>query len=217
MTCPDCGCAGNPYAQFTPEHRVWAKAQEHGRAAAALEGYQDAPGLDGDYTENDLLRDAGWVPHDGTDLRDDLIGQYRNDAAAAFHDEAERRFGLADSLNDRMDFDHVITVAADGSVADAEGVYAPELLMGTDGDGSILAEHEAAYVADAERQGWRLLSGWTGQHGYRGIGMHASEFVGGRLAEHIIANPGTYVVIAIQTDDDAEPDGWAIACREGGE
>ena len=229
MTCNNCGCEpelsrkaidsrpqseGNPYTAYTPESRVWEIARQHGRAAAALEGYQDAPGLDGDYTENDLLRDADWVPHDGTDLREDLIAQYRNDAAAAFHDEAERRIRLADSLNDRMEFDHVITVAADGTVADAKGVYAPELLMGTDGDGSILAEHEADYVGRSELQGWRLLSGWTGQYGYRGIGMHTSEFVGGGLAEHIIANPGTYVVIDIQTDDDAPPDGWAIAYCE---
>jgi hypothetical protein len=114
---------GNPYAQYTPESRVWAKAQEHGKAAASWVfgpefsegGYQrilaglregdpavldslspDSPRLVTDggseegYTESALLHDAGWVPHDGTDLQDELISQYQLESRAAFEHEVER-------------------------------------------------------------------------------------------------------------------------------
>lgn len=63
---------------------------------------------------------------------------------------------------------------------------------------------------------WSLLTGWTGQSGYRGVVMHASEYVGGALAGHITENPGLYVVISVETDDDSEDAaGWAIAYRPG--
>ena len=227
-TCAQCGCGhedpsgslphadGNPYPQYTPEHRIWAIATRHGKAAAAAEGYQNAPDLAGDYGENQLLADADWVPHDGTALRDELVGQYRNNATAAFHEEAERRQELADSLNDEMDFDHPVTVGPDGTVRDADrGIYAPELIMFTDEDGQAEPGSDEELQRQARASGWELLTGWTGQHAYRGPVMHPSEFVGGRLAEHIIATPGTYVVTAVETDDgDDEPAGWAIAYRE---
>jgi hypothetical protein len=111
--------SGNPYAQYTPEHRVWAIAQTHGKAAASwvvdgstsavsarglVKGIEDGdpamldsirePGLSGeyagDYTEDQLMTDAGWVPHDGTDLRDDLASQYNQEVSAAFWHEVER-------------------------------------------------------------------------------------------------------------------------------
>ena len=123
--------------------------------------------------------------------------------------------GCGQDLKDAMDFDHPVRIDADGMVHDrVDGVWAPELMMGTDGDGSVLAEHEAEYVADAERQGWQLLTGWTGQYGYHGVVMHPSEFVGGRLADHIRETPGIYVVISVETDDDDEDAaGWAVAHR----
>jgi hypothetical protein len=110
---------GNPYIQYTPEHRVWAIAQEHGKAAASwvtdgntpqetyryfLRGIEDGdpavmdsirtPELSGEhgdeYTEDALMADAGWVPHDGTDLRDELASQYNDEVSAAFWHEVER-------------------------------------------------------------------------------------------------------------------------------
>jgi hypothetical protein len=117
-----------------------------------------------------------------------------------------------DKLNDVMEFDHVVQVGEGGAVTDAEGVYAPELHMETDDDGQILDAHERDYIEQARRQGWQLLTGWTGQYGYRGPVMHSSEFVGGALAEHILETPGTYVVTAVETDD--EPAGWVVAYRE---
>lgn len=51
--------------------------------------------------------------------------------------------------------------------------------------------------------------------------MHASEYIGGKLARDILATPGLYVAVvsyATLEDDDPEPDdsiaGWAIAYRE---
>lgn len=122
-----------------------------------------------------------------------------------------------DDLNDVMEFDHPVMVDENGVVHDhLPGVYAPELIMATDGDGQILDEHEADFIEQAKRQGWQLLSGWTGQHGYRGVVMHPSEFVGGALADHIRETPGTYVVVSVECDDDTGhdiPAGWAVAYR----
>jgi len=109
----------NPYFPYTPEHRVWEIAQQKGKAAASwvfdgnttLDTYQhvqkgilegdpavmDAyrtPSLSGeyadDYSEDDLMKDAGWVPHDGTDLRDSLAHQFEDEASDAFWHEVER-------------------------------------------------------------------------------------------------------------------------------
>lgn len=109
MTCANCGCDGNPYAEYTPEHRVWAVAQEHGKAAASwvfdgntpestyrtvFKGIRDGDpeimdglnprSLRGAYTEQELLSDAGWVPHDGTMLASELVGQYDQETVDAF-------------------------------------------------------------------------------------------------------------------------------------
>jgi hypothetical protein len=120
------------------------------------------------------------------------------------------------TLNEIMDFDSPIRVEADGTITETvPGVYAPELYMSVDEDGQILDSGEADYIAEAKRQGWQLLAGWTGQHGYRGPVMHASEYIGGALETHIRTTPGIYVVISVETDDDDEnAAGWAIAYRE---
>lgn len=118
-------------------------------------------------------------------------------------------------LNDRMDFDHVVRVDDDGILHDNEGSHAPELIMFVDEDGQALPDSDAELHRQAESAGWRLEHGWTGQYGYAGPVMHPSEYVGGALAEHIIATPGEWVVTAVETDgDDGEPAGWAIAFRE---
>lgn len=102
----------------------------------------------------------------------------------------------AANLNDVMEFEHVIVVHDDGTVTDAPaGVYAPSL-MDEDLDGGD----------------WTLLDGFSGQYRYSGPVMHASEFIGGRMAEHILATPGTYVaVVSEDPDGDDEPVGWAVA------
>jgi hypothetical protein len=245
--CPHCGCdhAESTYAENTPEYRVWKQAQNKGKAAAswvfdgnttkptflqALKWISDGDpqmetleprSLRGDYTDEQLLADAGWVPHDGTDLRDDLIAQYDQDTVAAFWHEVEKiardqtePVTEPGKLNGVMEFDHVIRVKDGSRVAEPEGIHAPELYMSTADDGQILDEHERDYREQAERQGWQLLTGWTGQHGYRGLVMHPSEYVGGNLAEHILGRPGDYVAVTVETDDGQGLAGWAIAYRE---
>lgn len=119
------------------------------------------------------------------------------------------------SLNDQMDFDHVIRITDDGTVADAPGEYAPEVVVecADDDAGSITAEAEAEMVRNVERQGWELMTGYTSQYGYRGPIMHASEHVGGDLERDIRATPGLYVVvepIGMYTSEE-QAIGWVVA------
>jgi hypothetical protein len=110
---------GNPYTAYTPESRVFEIALTHGQQAATealagakpdVQGYRellaripvlrtrpsasdpklrrdDLPG----YSQADLMSHAGWVPHDGTDLRDELSEQYERHARTSFWNEVERR------------------------------------------------------------------------------------------------------------------------------
>lgn len=116
--------------------------------------------------------------------------------------------GNGDTLNSLMEMSHVIRVDADGMVHnDVRDVLAPEINMQTDDDGQILAEHDAELIADLERQGWTAETGWTGQYGNcKGDPvMHESEFIGGSLAEHIIATPGYWVACAVDVDSEVCP------------
>lgn len=117
------------------------------------------------------------------------------------------------ALNKVMEFDHPVVVDEHGNVTDApDNVYAPEIYVDTDEDGQILAEHESEMIRYVESQGWTLLTGYTGQYGHNGPMMHASEFIGGGMAEDILGEPGTYVTLVIETFDDSEDAaGWAVA------
>lgn len=118
-------------------------------------------------------------------------------------------------LNALMEFDHVIRVHADGTVTEPRDVHAPEIYVDTDGDGSILAEHDREMIAMVKRQGWALMDGYSGQQGYSGPIMHPSEFIGGGLERDIMATPGDYVALVVETnDDDDELAGWAVARRD---
>jgi hypothetical protein len=99
-------------------------------------------------------------------------------------------------LNDRMEFDHVVRVHPDGSVTDADGVYAPEL---HDGELSTLDTR------------WALMDGYSRQDRYSGPIMHTSEFIGGGMERDILGAPGLYVALVDYPSDDTEPDGWAVA------
>lgn len=110
------------------------------------------------------------------------------------------------SLNDQMDFDHVIRVDEQGNVSDAEGINAPDLF-----DGELVGND------------WTLLAGYSGQDRYSGPIMHNSEFIGGQMERDILARPGLYVSLVCYWDnsDDEAPDaenpyveGWAVAFRE---
>lgn len=118
----------------------------------------------------------------------------------------------ADNLTDVLGFDTgAIEIHEDGTVTDADE-YAPELYMEVDADGQSIHADDSDLHSQAEAQGWELLTGWTGQSGYRGPVMHASEYLGGRLAEYILETPGIYRAVVVEVEGDPEnPAGWAIA------
>jgi hypothetical protein len=108
------------------------------------------------------------------------------------------------TLNDRMEFDHVVRVDTEGRVTDAPEWWAPSLNDGELDDGGA---------------GWELLGGYSGQYGYPGPIMHTSEYIGGAMERDILARPGLYVsLVDYVTSDDAdespEPAGWAVAYLE---
>ena len=115
-----------------------------------------------------------------------------------------------DNLNEFMDFDRPIRVHADGSVSDAVGEYAPEVIVTCDDDGQISADDDAGMVRYLEAQGWAVLNGYSGQYGYAGPIMHPSEFIGGRMARDILETPGVYVACAVYVVDDTIA-GWVVA------
>lgn len=111
-----------------------------------------------------------------------------------------------DALNDVMGFDHVVLSDGRGNV------------RRVDVDSSAL---DGLHVDDMRLpDGWELLDGFSGQHGYDGPVMHESEFIGGGLERYIRANAGLYVAVIVWGDaapecreDGDVIDGWAVAFR----
>jgi len=124
------------------------------------------------------------------------------------------------ALSDLMEFEHVIRVengVATDRMPDGSriGLYAPECIHdGFTHIGETVERH-------IERgTGWTLMEGYTGQYSYNGPVMHASEYIGGRMEQDILAQDGYYValVCSVLGDDpdaseDEEPAGWAVAYR----
>jgi hypothetical protein len=125
----------------------------------------------------------------------------------------------AENLNEVMEFDHVIEVHEDGTVTDSEESPYFELYY-------LLADAETGLweFHSSLPEGWELMTGYTGQYGYNGPCMHASEFIGGRMARDILETPGLYVVLIVESDcglteeycnaEDGcqcEPESWAVA------
>lgn len=137
------------------------------------------------------------------------------------------------NLNELMQIDHVVFVREDGTVTDdratTRGVYAPEVSCDYDGpfaDAQISDAQERSMIDYVKRDtGWSLLTGWS--HGGGVAIMHPSEYIGGRLAEHIRETPGYWVAVTVELhpgkDDpeyndgngESETAGWALAHREG--
>lgn len=117
----------------------------------------------------------------------------------------------SDNLTDVMDFDHVVEVHPDGSVSDADtGIWAPEAWC-QNGD------YRKPVLSSQPGREWTLLDGYSGQYLYHGPIMHPSEFIGGKMADDILAEPGLYALIEVR-DLDADTDngeddsvGWAVA------
>lgn len=113
----------------------------------------------------------------------------------------------------RQDFDHVWYLDEYGSVADAPGnIWAPSVFNCDTND------------VDIDGRGvWECVTGMTGQYSYHGAVMHASEYIGGGMAEEVahIADRGDgervyFAVVAVEVypdeeDEEPEPAGWTIA------
>lgn len=110
-----------------------------------------------------------------------------------------------DELRAVMDFDRTVRVHADGTVTDDAREFAPDVVYVEGSAGRVMTE--GAH--------WQLLTGYTSQHGYRGPIMHASEYIGGRLADDILSTPGVYVVVEVREPDtsypEGDPIGWVVA------
>lgn len=132
------------------------------------------------------------------------------------------------TLNDLMEFDHVVFVdeyghvhshnvlsGPSGGVSPSTHLYAPDLYNDLNGDpvprddgGWDAPERDVkadsrALQALARSAGWDgLLEGYTGQYGYNGPVMHESEFIGGGIERYILANPGWYVAVVVNAPDD---------------
>lgn len=109
---------------------------------------------------------------------------------------------MSGSLNNIMQFDHVIEVTASGDIVERADLYAPEVST-SGGD---------LYMSPASE--WRLMDGYSGQQGYAGPVMHSSESIGGRLESDIRENAGVYVAVVVSDLESEEiPAGWAVAYR----
>lgn len=98
----------------------------------------------------------------------------------------------------------------------ADGIYAPEVVE-LDPLHGLLVD---SYVID--RSPWRAVSGHSNQHGYGGPIMHASEFIGGGMADYLLSTADdcpTYVVceVAVTEHDDGcwdDCEGWSAGHHE---
>lgn len=107
-----------------------------------------------------------------------------------------------------VEFDHTFRVA-DGKVVLA-GDLTPDVWHDPSGDVTVMGD------------GWRVMTGLTGQYSYHGAVMHPSEQSGGNvaktIAEYAHDDPSTvfaYVVVMDESGDmPDDPIGWAIAYRE---
>ena len=133
---------------------------------------------------------------------------------------SNRRTVTVDTLSEVMEFDHIIYSHGDGTISDVNpyvSLWGPYVYTCEQEDGSWTE-------ADVEGP-WTLLTGFTGQHAYSGPQMHASEYIGGGLARHILETPGFYAATVVHPtplddgywydeDGDNEPDTWAVAYTE---
>jgi hypothetical protein len=129
------------------------------------------------------------------------------------------RGSRGDTLDALMECDHVIRVDDSGRVHDdVSGVYAPEFTACVDDNGQFTADTERDMAKQIRKQGWEPEGGWSGQMGTKrdNYVMHDSEFIGGKLAEHILSTPGYWVWSVVQTDEDRDDNhvGWVVMHRE---
>lgn len=92
------------------------------------------------------------------------------------------------TLNDLVEFNVPFRVLDDGTVLR----FVPDVWSPAEGD-EIIDGQPAP-------DGWEYVDGYSGQYGYSGPVMHASEYLGGRMARDVLAEPGVYCVVEITGD-----------------
>ena len=100
-------------------------------------------------------------------------------------------------LNTIMDIDAVVEILPGRRVKYRSDILAP-----------------CVYDEQLDNDRWTLMNGYSGQDSYSGPIMHNSEFIGGRMAEDILNEPGVYVALAAYWtwgDDEDLVEGWAVA------
>lgn len=122
----------------------------------------------------------------------------------------------ADTLNGAVSFDRPFTITAGtpnypapNYTDDLPGVYAPDVY--TNEDGTELT---------AEPDHWEAVTGHSGQDRYSGPIMHPSETLSAGMADRVLREGGTYVVVEVRDEDGTYPDdtpiGWALMRYTGG-
>lgn len=110
----------------------------------------------------------------------------------------------AETLNSTIDFDSPFRIVrtSDNGETMIEGVpevYSPEVVLYVDRDGNGVGEEEIDGQQWNESTRWQAINGYSGQHGYSGPTMHASEYLGGNMARDVLADIGaTYVVTTVE-------------------
>lgn len=110
----------------------------------------------------------------------------------------------ADNLSREVDFDSPFSVDSQGNVeTHVSGYYAPEVYHI---DASAPNDVE---IGSSDWEAWS--TGRSGQHGYRGAVMHASEQLAGGIARDLLSEPGVYVLTTVEDLDDMDnPAGWIV-------
>lgn len=138
-----------------------------------------------------------------------------------------------EDLNQLMEFGHLVQVwSGDGHTYLSDQHDRGHTWPSTQPEEAIAIygeDPDDEQLKEAMPLGWDLVTGYTGQYGYRGPAMHDSEYIGGRLAEAILEHPGFYQTSYIdwyttvdqlteqQFHDDVEfssephPEGWVVA------
>lgn len=104
-----------------------------------------------------------------------------------------------DNLNDLVMFDSAFIVTNSG-IETVTSLYVTTVYNDDETD---------IYIESNE---WEALTGYTGQHGYNGAVLHASETLSAGLAEDVLADVGgIYAVTVVEDMDDPEnPAGWCV-------
>lgn len=110
----------------------------------------------------------------------------------------------AETLNSAIDFDspfRVVSTSDSGEtiIEGAPGIYAPDVTLFVGRDGNGVGEEEIDYRPWNESTRWQAITGYSGQQGYSGPTMHASEYLGGNMARDVLADIGsTYVAVTVE-------------------